>query len=79
MWLICGDLNTALANHQYWKRNYEKYRDQIRVHQALTGNNNNPGDYMRSQGFFARHVQSTIGCSDPYRKHASDANDMVTL
>ena len=68
----CASKSPALEN-------YEKYKDQILIHQALTGNNIKPGDYMLSQGFFTTHVESTIGCSERSRKHASDAHNMVTL
>ena len=34
---------------------------------------------MLSQGFSTIHVESTIGCSERSRKHASDAHNMVTL
>ena len=80
MWIICGNLNTALAYLQFWERDSEKYKDQVLIHQALTINRDNKsGDYMLSQGFVTTHVGSTIGCSERSRKHASDAHNMVTL
>ena len=44
------------------ERDYEKYKDQVLIHQALTINQDNKnGDYMLSQGFSTIHVESTIG------------------
>ena len=57
---------------------YETNDHKICIHQART-NDNKKGDYMLSQGFSITHVESTIGCSEQSRKHASDAHDMLTL
>ena len=79
-WVLCGDLNTSVGSILTWKRAFEYSGDPIRIHQAIrNASNNKAEDYMLSQGFSTTHIESTIGCSEKSRKHATDSHDMVTL
>ena len=62
MWMICGDLHTAMGTLVTLKNDYGNACDpeelRINMHQAVKQQVNEHGDIMLSQGFSTIHVES---------------------
>ena len=80
MWIMCGDYNTKKGSLETWKNTY--VNQEINIHQARERDPLNlNGDFMLSQGFSTRHVESTMGKSfaTSDRRYSSDSHNMITF